>query len=241
MDKIPNITQEELESIERFWQGNFVDGEEAERLRERYANDPLWREKADGLRLLALGIQESELEGRLNVFHRTIVAPRQPGWKGWAKWTVAASMIGVLLAASLFFLSRSPEEKLFDQFYRPDPGLPTFLGVSDHYEFENAMVSYKMGDYGEAVQGWQQLLKSYPQNDTLNYFIGSAQLAEDHIGAAVQSLDQVVAVPGSVFRSDAYWYLALGHLKMKDRDAAIEALRQSEHPDKERLLAELNQ
>src|SRR5690606_38198090 len=137
-------------------------------------------EKADGLRLFALAIQESELEDRLKDFHCHIDAPRSIRPKGWSKWAVAACTIGLLLAGILFFFSRTPEEKLFVQFYRPDPGLPTLMGVSDHYEFENAMVSYKMGSYGEAIEGWRQLLKTYPQNDTLNYFIGSAYLAEGH-------------------------------------------------------------
>lgn len=240
MENIPNVSQEELESIERFWQGKFADREEGKRLRERYANDVLWREKADGLRLFALAIQESELEDRLKDFHRHLEAPRSIRPKGWSKWAVAACTIGLLFVGILFFFSRTSEEKLFAQFYRPDPGLPTLMGVSDHYEFENAMVSYKMGNYGEAIEGWRQLLKTYPQNDTLNYFIGSAYLAEGNVESAVQSLNQVISVPGSVFRSDAYWYSALGQLKMNDRDEAIWALQRTRHPDKERLLGELN-
>src|SRR5690606_3649030 len=142
MENIPNVSQEELESIERFWQGKFADREEGKRLRERYANDVLWREKADGLRLFALAIQESELEDRLKDFHRHLEAPRSIRPKGWSKWAVAACTIGLLFVGILFFFSRTSEEKLFAQFYRPDPGLPTLMGVSDHYEFENAMVSY---------------------------------------------------------------------------------------------------
>lgn len=238
MENTPNITQEELELMERFWQDKNANGEEGERLRERYANDPVWREKADGLRLLALGIQEAVMEDKLNNFHSQM--RKTGGHRRWVGWAAAACIMGLTVWGTLIFLSGSPEEKLFAQFYRPDPGLPTLMGVSDHYEFENAMVSYKMGNYGKAIDGWRQLLKTHPQNDTLIYFIGSAYLAEGNVESAIQNLKQVIAVPESVFQSDAYWYFALGQLKKNKKDLAIRALQSSKHPDKEHLLRKLN-
>jgi TolA-binding protein len=202
-----------------------------------YANDPVWREKADGLRLLILGIEEAKLEDSLEGFHlQTEKVGRQ---NHWMKWVAAASIVGVAVIGASLLLTGTPEEKLFELYYRPDPGLPTLMGVSDHFQFENAMVSYKTGDYGEAIDHWQELLKEHPGNDTLNYFLGSAYLADGKVPLAIKSLDRVSEVPESVFLSDAYWYLALGKLKLNKKEEAIEALRLSGHPGKERLLSEL--
>ena len=238
MENIPNITQEELELMERFWQGKFADSGEERQLMERYATDSVWRNKADGVRLLVVGVQEAVLEDKLSGFHRQIATPIRK--INWFRMGLAACIMSITALGVLFFFSESPEEKLFVQFYEPDPGLPTLMGVSDNYEFENAMVAYKTGDYQKALDGWQGLLKAHPGNDTLTYFIGSAHLANGRPDSAVVKLANVVATPQSVFLSDASWYLALAWLKLNNKVEAIKALQQTEHKDKERVLRELN-
>ena len=237
MEKRSNMTQEELELMERFWQGAFADQEEEQRLREKYATDSVWRNKADGVRLLMLGIQEAALEDRMEDFHQQATRPVKK--ISWLRWGIAACLAAAVSFGALLFFSRSPGEKLFAAYYKPDPGLPTLMGVSDHYEFEKAMVSYKTGDYQKALAGWRQLLSAQPGNDTLHFFIGSAHLAEGRADSAVASLNRVIAVPQSAFQSDASWYLALAWLKLNNRAEAIKALKQSRHAYCERLLQEL--
>lgn len=238
MDNRPNITPEELELMERFWQGQFADSEEERQLKERYAHDNLWHSKADEVRLYLVGIQEAELADKLSDFHQQIATPVKKISR--FTWGIAACIAFVIAFGALFFFSKSPEEKWFAHFYKPDPGLPTLMGVSDSYEFENAMVSYKTGDYQKALGAWQGLRKANPANDTLTYFIGSAFLAQGRADSAVTNLNTVVAMPQSVFRSDAAWYLALAWLKQGNKAEAIKALRQSDHANKERLLQELD-
>lgn len=144
MENTPIITQEELELMERFWQGSFAGQEEEQRLREKYATDSVWRNKADSVRLLMLGIQETALEDRMENFYQQ--ATRSVRNISWVKWGIAACLTAAIIIGGLLFYSRSPEEKLFAAYYKPDPGLPTLMGVSDRYEFENAMLSYKTGD-----------------------------------------------------------------------------------------------
>src|SRR5690554_3172353 len=131
MENRPNITQEELELMERFWRGAFADREEERQLRERYTTDNLWRNRADGVRLLMLGIQEAELEDRMEDFHQQATRPVKK--ISWLWWGIAACLAAAVTSGALFFFSKSPEEKLFAAYYKPDPGLPTLMGVSDHY------------------------------------------------------------------------------------------------------------
>ena len=240
MENLPNISQEELELIERFWQRQFVSAAEQTKLDERYAHDPEWWEKAEWVRLSVVAIQETALEETLDDFHQYIKQEKPVRQMRWLQWAVAASIVGIITWGVSYFLVKSPEEKLFAQHYKPDPGLPTLMGVSEHYDFENAMVSYKMGDYPKAIAGWQQLLKENPGNDTLHYFIGSAYLAKGQPESAISNLNQILSVPQSVFLSDAHWYLSLAWLRENNKDEALKALQKTDHPNKERLLKELN-
>src|SRR5690606_13831875 len=116
---------------------------------------------------------ETALEGKLPGFHKQVQRTQPLTKIRWLKWAAAASVAGILLWSSYFFFANTPSEKLFAQYYQPDPGLPTLMGISDNYVFENAMVSYKTGDYKKAIVDWQQLLQENMDNDTLQYFIGS--------------------------------------------------------------------
>lgn len=239
MNIIPNISQEELEQIERFWHGQFVDSTEESRLKERYIADEAWRIKADEVRLMMLGIQESVLEDRLDDFHRIIDLPKTTGKMPWRKWAMAACTIGLLFACFLFFLSKSPEEKVYAQFYKPDPGLPTLMSISDNYKFESAMVDYKMGNYKSAIDSWKALLQENQGNDTLNYFIGSALMADKQVDRAVPFFDEVMASTRSVFLQEARWYRAMAFLHAHDKGKAIAILEGTEHPKKDDLLQKL--
>ncbi len=241
MEDMPNISQEELELIERFWQHRFADSSEESRLKERYITDEAWRLKADEVRLLMLGIQEAVLEDRLEDFHKGIEPPKSIRPMGWLKWAVAACTIGIISVGTLFFFSRTPEEKLFAQFYRPDPGLPTLMGVSDHYRFESAMIDYKMGDYKKAADIWKGLLEMSQGNDTLNYFIGSALMADKQVRQAMPFFDEVIADTRSSFLQDARWYKAMALVYAHKKREAILILEETEHPEKEDLLRKLRE
>lgn len=241
MGTLPNSTQEELELIERFWQQRFMDSAEESRLKERYITDEAWRAKADEVRLWMLAIQESVLEDKLEGFHRQMGPPKKIRPMGWQKWAVAACTIGLLTVGILFFLSKTPEEKLFAQYYRPDPGLPTLMGVSDHYIFESAMVDYKMGDYKKAIDSWKELLAESPGNDTLNYFMASALLADRQATQAIPFFEKVMADTRSHFLQDARWYQVMALLHIHEKSKAIAILEETEHPEKEDLLRKLRE
>jgi predicted Zn-dependent protease len=138
-------------------------------------------------------------------------------------------------------LKKSSEEKLFAQYYKPDVGLPTMMGISERYEFENAMVSYKTGDYQKAIDSWQLLLKDNPGNDTLNYFIGSALIADRQVKQALPYFDKTLTVSNSAFEQEARWFKALALLHMGKKQEAITLLEKTEHPEKENLLQKLKE
>ena len=115
------------------------------------------------------------------------------------------------------------------------------MGVSDNYEFDKAMVDYKMGDYDKALKTWEGLLKDNANNDTLNYFIASAHLADNNPESSLAFFDKVIGSTNSVFLQDAQWYKALILLNKGNKQEAINLLQKTEHPDKEALLRKLKE
>lgn len=246
MKKKPSygLSEQELELISRYLHGE-LDTEERKAFEERLAADGELRQKVEEVEALAIGVREVNLADRLHEWHGEAAdtgggkAQVRPLYRRW--WVVAVAAAVLLVTAGVWFLEwgQPMEKKLFARYYKPDPGLPTLMGVSDNYTFENAMVDYKTGDYQKAIAVWQQLLKENPASDTLNYFIGSAYLAEAEADSAAAYFDKVVAVPGSAFLSDAHWYKALTLLREGKKEEAIAELQRSGHHAKDALHIEL--
>jgi tetratricopeptide (TPR) repeat protein len=241
MENKPHISQAELEQIERFWRADFADSREEHALKEKYAHDPEWREKAYWVRLATIAIQEVTVSEQLNHFHMPFNQEKPVRKIFRWQWAVVASVVAVIGFASILLLKKSSEEKLFAQYYKPDVGLPTMMGISERYEFENAMVSYKTGDYQKAIDSWQLLLKDNPGNDTLNYFIGSALIADRQVKQALPYFDKTLTVSNSAFEQEARWFKALALLHMGKKQEAITLLEKTEHPEKENLLQKLKE
>ncbi|HEY8388119.1 MAG TPA: tetratricopeptide repeat protein [Parasegetibacter sp.] len=260
MNLEPNISQEEFERIERYLLNEMSAGE-ISTFETELNQQPALRELVEEHRLLLIGIKEAGLTEKLNEFHQEIfenntgtqVSSEETGSKILKtysstrstvrkfivrSWLVAASLI--LLAGIgiwWFFNTQNNYSKIFADYYSPDPGLITAMGVSDNYEFERAMVNYKRGEYTEALKSWDKLLASNSSSDTLNYFIGSAHLAGKNAEKAIEYFEKVVADNSSAFRNDALWYLGLANLKMGRIKEAKSFIESSDHEDKQDLLS----
>lgn len=236
-----NISPEELEQIERYITGDMRDHERNE-FEELLNADPQLKEKAEEVRLLMIGISEHALSGKLDDFHKEIIAARKnssvvPFGR---KLLMAASILTVTcLTVWWFVVRKSADEALYAKFYSPDPGLATVMGSSSAYDFEKAMVEYKNGEYDKALTAWTNLLKDNPSSDTLNYFIGAAYQAKaDERSAAF--LEKVASDTSSVFYKDACWYLGLYYMKTAQKEKALEFIQRSGHPKSAEAINAIN-
>lgn len=241
-----NISEQELELIDRYLRKELSETEHVA-FEQRLAADAEWREKVQEIKLLSLSIQENALASRLNTFHKAVPISDNNKPKvikmNWAKRVaIAATLIlGVTMLSRLLFFRETGNEKLYATYYKPDPGLATLMGVSDNYEFENAMVDYKTGSYTKALSTWLNMLKENPDNDTLDYFIASAYLAKDDVPEASVYFEKVIRRQQSVFLQDAKWYKALLLLKQGKKEEAVALLQATEHPDRDALLRKLEE
>lgn len=238
-----NITPEELELIDSYL-ARELSQEDQSSFEKRLKEDTAWQSKVDDVRFLSIGIQEVVLEEKMNEFHATLsttsIKPKTIEINWYKTLAVAASFIvGVTTISWLIFFQQGSEEKLFASYYQPDPGLATLMGVSGNYEFDKAMIDYKIEDYPKAIEAWKKLLDTYPDNDTLNYFIGSAHLANEEAKKSLPYFDKVIAAKNSVFLQDALWYKGLALLSEGKKQEAIKHIEKTEHPEKDALLEEI--
>ncbi|MEO7044698.1 MAG: tetratricopeptide repeat protein [Ferruginibacter sp.] len=245
MNPNDDISPEEFELIERYISKEMTPEEEAS-FSQRLANDTAIQSKLESVRLLSTGVQEAALTEKLNDFHKNISLSKQNLSKKSAgiiyikRWLVAASVLLLVgVGALLFFNQMNREQKIFTAFYKPDPGMITVMGTSDNYLFDHAMIDYKTKKYDSAIDAWTKLLITNPDNDTLNYFIGSAYLARGETTKAINHFQKTIEKTDSYFLKEAYWYIGLALLKEKKIDEAIPFIERSEHENKEALLMKL--
>ena len=245
-EESPNISKEEFEAIEMYLLDRMLPSEKQDFEAKMSDNEAL-ASAVDEQRTLIAGIEEKSLKKRLEGFHdevkeennvlRKKVIPLRS-----RRWYYMAASIAVLFAlGSIWYFSRPPEhERLFNQYFSPDPGLPTVMGTTDNYAFYEAMVEYKRGDYEAAIQKWEKLYAVKPQNDTLNYFIGVAYLANNDPAASIPFLKKALSTSESLFNEEAAYFLALSHLQKNQLDSAKRVLRERKLAKAKRLLQDLN-
>ena len=235
-----HFTEEELQLAERYLSGNMTAGEKKD-FEQLLATNAAWNEKWNAIQLLLTGVQEAALRNEMQQWNQPKKETPVKKITWLKKLAVAASIILVVSVAGwLLFLKPSASEKLFAGFYKQDPGLATKMSVSASYEFERAMVDYKTGNYTAALERWNKLSAANGGNDTLYYFIASAQLGNKETAAAIASFDKVTANKNSVFYGDACWYKGLALVRLGKQQEAIPYIQQSGHPQKAALLLKLN-
>ncbi|MEO8960466.1 MAG: tetratricopeptide repeat protein [Ginsengibacter sp.] len=247
MNTNTDIPEEELEIIERYIFTQMSD-EEYVAFTSKLQNDISLRNKVRSVRLLLIGVQESTLKDKIEEFHKDFFSSKKNESNfrnkviSMKRWLVAASIIVVIGAGALLFFNQSNKsDNLFAEYYKHDPGLITAMSSSDNYLFDRAMIDYKTGEYASAIESWRKLLKTNPGSDTLNYFLGSANLAQGKTDEAISYFKNVVSNAASVFYKDANWYTGLALLKSNKKKEAIPFIDNSDHQNKEALLLELKE
>ncbi len=247
MNRNIDISQEEFEVFEQYILEQMSNEEELA-FSKSLAADKEFQDKFEMVRLLLVGVQEAGLKNRIEVFHKDLISSSENTVQASGKltsvkrWLVAASVVIIAGLGTLLFMNTdSKKEKIFATYYKPDPGLISAMSTSGNYIFDRAMIDYKVGEYDAALKTWESMLVAKPENDTLNYFIGSAYLAKEKNELALTYFQKVIENANSYFLNDARWYTGLLLLKEDKIKEAIPFIEMSEHHDKESLLLKLKE
>ncbi len=242
---LQHISQEEFEQIEKYLNGN-LESTELQNFEHKLKNDADFKTRFEDIKIVFSGIETQTLKEQLDIFHKEIgknsTNPETNHIKvhslNWKRLLVAAALI--IAAGSFWYLNGNYNERLYTKYFTPDPGLPTTMSSTDNYEFYDAMVNYKQGDYKTAISKWETLQKSKPNNDTLNYFIGVAHLANKNENNAILFLEEVTKDSNFTLVNETYYYLGMAYLIAGDLDKAKASLQNSTIDNSKALLSELN-
>ncbi|SRX52708.1 CDC27 family protein [Aequorivita sp. CIP111184] len=224
--KIEN-NQENQELIDAYLLGKLDTAELAD-FNERMKIYTDFKTLVEEQRLLFNSVEEYNLKNALDNFHEDIAEEPEKKWKNIGWLALAASFLILIGVTSwAIFTSGNSPEKVFAENFKPDPGLPTTMGTSSEYEFYYGMVNYKRKEYADAISRWEPIYGAHPENDTLVYFLGVANLANGNARQAEKYLQKANKKTKSVFYEDTKYYLALSLLKENKIQEAIETLTNS--------------
>lgn len=244
MNDNSKISQELFETIERYLNDTMDISEKIE-FEKSLKEDGILQQQVKEAEVLLLGIESASLKEKMNEFHSQLEAEspiRRMTTSGRTNnrtfYAIAASVV-ILLGVFWIFNPKSANEKLFEQYFLVDPGLPTTMGTNNEFSFYDGMVNYKREEYDQALIKWTQLLPHKEDNDTLNYFIGVTHLAKGDISKAIPFLEKVTLQSESMFLKDSYFYLGLSNLK--NIEVAKSYLKKSDHKDADEILKSLEE
>jgi tetratricopeptide (TPR) repeat protein len=240
-----DISQEEFENIEAYLNGQLLN-DDLVAFENRLKNEDGFNAKVEDIKAVLTGLETQALKEQLNVFHdelpseqnKTLTHQLKLRALNWKKIAVAALLIIGL--GSFWLFNGNTNERLYSEYFSPDPGLPTTMSSNNNYEFYEAMVNYKQGDYKIAISKWEVLQEAKPNNDTLNYFIGVAHLANMNEKNAISFLENASKNSEFALVNDANYYLGLAYLKSGDIDKAKVCFENSTNDNTKALLSELN-
>ena len=203
-------------------------------------NNPEFEIQVNDTITLLTGIENQSLKEQLDEFHKDI--QKQPSQKKspkilylqFRKMVAAAAIIIAL--GSFWFFNQNSSDTLYSKYFTPDPGLPTVMGNTANFEFYDAMVNYKQGDYKIAIEKWEALAS---KNDTINYFLGVAYLANKNETSAILFLEKSTQNKDFLLVNDAYYYLGLAYLKDGNTKMAKENFKKSSVENSKAILYEL--
>lgn len=244
MNSLPKyITQEQQEQFERFLLNQMTDNEACEFNKKLDAN-PEFEAQFLEFKALFEAVEENALHQMINEIHSELDGTK-PGIKMTRsrRFLYLAASLAIVISLGTFILYNlsNSGKRLYKKYFIEDPGLPTVMGESSNYNFYEAMVYYKHGDYEKAINIWEQLHKQKPGNDTLNYYLGMALLVNNDEIQAIQHLNKVNEVERSVFKKENYYALGMAYLKINEKDKAIKYLELSGMEQADKVLKALVQ
>ncbi|NGX84455.1 hypothetical protein [Aequorivita sp. KMM 9714] len=239
------ITQVEWDMIE-----TYLDRENdlnKHSISEEIKQIPDFEQKIEHIKKVREEIEDSIRRSKMNDFHKhvnetedsKVKSLSSPKTKSYTMWYSAAAILILLFGIFWMLDSNNTAEKIFAENFKPDIGLPLKMGNADSYEFYEGMLDYKQENYKKAISKWEVLLKDNPENDTLNYFLGVANLALGDASESLKYLTNQERFQEGMFKEEAAYYTALAKIKEGKIEEAKNLLKNTPSIQNTKLLRQL--
>jgi len=241
------ITPLEWETIETYLDQITVSEKET-MFSDEMVSIPNIEQKIEHVKKVRDEIEDSIRQSKIKEFHEHISVDKKDLYvkenavkktKPPAIWYSIAAVLVVLFGIFWMMQNTNSPEKIFAKNFKPDIGLPLKMGATNNLEFYQGMLDYKQGNYKNAIDQWQVLWKDNPENDTLIYFLGVANLAQGNAEKALEYLKKQGRFQHSIFMEDAAYYAALAHIKKGEFVKAKMLLKKNPSDRNTNLLKEL--
>lgn len=178
--------------------------------------------------------KSSDLKEKLKGFERDIdtdekVVTLKPegSFNSYKKWMIAASIALLMGLGYLGFdnLSGPNYNRLYEENFQnyPNTAYAITRGESDEDTLKReAFVAYETDNTNEAISLFKRL-KQKEDSETVNFYLAQSYLQAKQTQEAITLLDEVILVNGE-FKPQALWYKSLAHLKLKEKDKALQSL-----------------
>ncbi|MFP4288196.1 MAG: tetratricopeptide repeat protein [Bacteroidales bacterium] len=246
-----NYNFQQFEKIEKFLLNELSDPQKRAFENELAQSKSLQKE-VEQFKLMIRALEKEGMREKIGEFHKNTIESKKPQPDSQkakpalsipraVPYLVAASVL-ILLGIGLFrFFSPSfNNEKIFSEFFEPDPGLITPMSARSDYLFYDGMIDYKLKDYKSAISKWEELKGEFAGTDTLNYFLGVAHLTLENDEQAIGYLNEALQAPNNEFIHETRYYLGLAYLKQGKINEAVELFEESEIVESKLVLKRLN-
>lgn len=230
---------EEMQQLIDDYLLNKLDNTSRAAFEEKMRNDLNLRNTVEEQKLITQSVEEFNLRNTLDSFHTSI--EKKSNKKIFYSWVAAAAFIAILVGVTswVLFFRKNTTQQIFSENFVADPGLPTTMGNTSDYLFYDGMVSYKRKNYTKAIEKWKKIYHEKNKNDTLNYFLGVANLAEGKSKMAQIYFQRAILNKNSVFYEEAQYYYALSLIKEGSVAEAKKMLAKSSYSKSVVLLNQL--
>lgn len=250
-NKENNNDLQQFEKIEKFLLNDLPEHEK-QKFEEELKHNKALRNRVDQLEVIIKGIEKDGMRDKIGQFHKNTIESGNVSKKQIkdkpaltipraVPYLVAASVLILMGIGVFWFFSPSLyHERIFSEFFEPDPGLITPMSARSDYLFYDGMIDYKLEDYETAIRKWEDIKEQFAGTDTINYFLGVAHLALENDEQAIDYLQKALQVTGNEFVHETRYYLGLAYLKKGKINEAVDLFEQSELAESKLLLKRLN-
>jgi tetratricopeptide (TPR) repeat protein len=138
------------------------------------------------------------------------------------RWLSMAAAF-LLLAVAAMFLFQQPDKNKWTAYAEPFPNVLTVRSDNQDTQMNNAMQLYEGGQYQKSANALELILKSNPDLDEAQFYLGISQLFNGQAGLASETF-QSLNTRKHPFQDESRWYLSIALLNAGEKEKAKEYL-----------------
>lgn len=144
---------------------------------------------------------------------------KRPQW-----YLIAASISLIATVCFILFTQGSSEQELYETYYKPYPGIPSFRSESDRGFFDDLNLHYQQSEHQYVIE---KLSNTSILSDTLRFYLANSLLSTRNFQEAKQQFSRISEE--SHFYLASQWYTTLIYLQLDKQDSARILLEEFRH------------